>query len=424
MARPFLNDIKWPGRRVRPTTIDSPTVASAQDEQEPTPFTIVRRDNHDAIREAFNNARLAVEDIETQALNALKDNLGIPINNRPVTAEAIAILSGTHSSFGVDRPAVPIEDRLDDSSLTYEHYIRAYDTLENADKIIFGFDASTIVSDDYDGTVATVGAITSPAMAAGVYPPPHTGNRLPIDAALEERLIMKRREMFFMIFLAAIYNILRLIADTINSIGNRVKNALSIKILKKRISLGKYVAKPFFWLAKVFYKLADKMEKRAMGLAPKGEEDYISGETRAESFADLSDPEIVAIESEDQEASSFLSDAEAETLSDNVLLPGLDTGRYTGSSGLIFLMGAETIIQATNSYSQEPGREDLRRALYFYDVARKQRQALKDFHQLSHTWGVDSGLDAPVAFKNAAVFKSEPTVSENDLTNNPAFNCD
>lgn len=384
--RPFLTDIKWPGRRIQSVP---GIAASGQTETRPaaaTPLAIVPAANHAIVQERFSEADHAVQDLERHAETVLRPLLGLPVHRLPQTAESVMALAGTHPAFGSDRPAVPADEQLDDSAISYEIFDRAYNTIQNADRILFGFDAEEIASDSFDGTVKPYGTITSPAVAAGERPASRLDDAKTLTESIEDRLTMRKVEIWKMVFKAIIAYVVRYFADIVKRMGDRIASTLTIKILGKRIRLGRFLAKPLYWLAKLLYELADRLEREAMAMEPPRR----TAEPTVDRLPDdtlIPDPDADVRMDEEDVTLTDPDDIDVAAIQ----LESMDTN-YDASSGQFFLMHASNVLQAVQAASSSPGQHELRRGLQLYEAAKELRSQVNNFHQIAGAWGVPSGL--------------------------------
>lgn len=390
--RPFLNDIPWPGRRVRTGETAKPaedtTQPRAADRREA--ISLVGAQHHDTLRKRFAETDQTIRQVEEKAREALRSNLGFTLENRPQMREALSAMGGHHTLT-----TVPEKDQLPASNtITLEHYERSYDTLRNAGTISFGFDPTQLISDEYTGTVTRFGGMTSPVEAAGYRTPPILAANEPFHIALENHTLLKKREVFYMLFVATVCFILRTIADAIRRIGDTLRNALTIKILKKRISLGKWIAKPFHWLAKKLYRLADKWEEIAMGLEPTRPEVGYPEIHEDELWSDLADTsdDTLSVQSPNPQVFETLDAMDQDTR------PEASTSRYESTQGQFYLMHAFQLIQGVDSQARQPGSESLQQALTDYHRARELRDSFEVVRQTSLSWGVTPGIPGRAIF--------------------------
>jgi hypothetical protein len=227
--------------------------------------------------------------------------------------------------------------------------------------------------------VQPYGVITSPAEAAGERAPNRSLEAKSLAEAVEERLTMRKVEIWRMAFKAIIAYIVRYFGDIAKRLGDRIAGTLTIKILRKRLRLGKFLAKPFYWLAKLLFRLADKLERAALAMEPK----QIRSETPVDQI-----PSSTLLDGVDEDTS--LEDGDLTDPNDddvNALpLEPMDTA-YDASSGQFFLMHASNVLQAVEAAATRSEQHDLRYGLQLYQAAQELRSQVNNFQKGSHISG-------------------------------------
>lgn len=422
MARPFLENTEWPGRRIKSTPRPSPDSKTSEErasDRVRTGVQIIPETDHSDVRDAFVETHTALKDLETQTKEELNKLLNIPTTTLPQTAEAVLWLTGNHPEFGNGRPDIPESHKIHNGNIVDLQVMeRAINVMKHADRIVLGFDTTDIMSGALDGKVRPYGSISSPAQAAGEpnAPTARADTAIEMEEVVEQRLQVRKRDIWFMMFKAIIAFIVRAIADFFKSVGDWVSKALSIKILGKRIKIGKFIARPFYWLEKKLRRLADRLERVAMGLQPDVPDPVEEQNPEIEDIIDLEGDTFEL----DEEEGEFSPDFDPET-DDDFKVPSLDTDRFEGSSGLVFLMSAQQVLGTVDSVASRSGNEDLWQALRTYDTVLNAGSLLTTYQSIAGSWGVDL-TDTPLSTSEINTGITPQTSSP--TTAQTPFDCD
>lgn len=347
--RPFLKDITWTPRPVK-----SP---GPREEQQKSPR---RGSSPSVVSPELETTRTVIDQFRQDALKRLNDHLHLPADTLPQTREAVRTL--TDGS---------------DTVLTGDVLDRAFKVLDHADRLMFGFDIADILAPDFDGKVRPYGPVTTAAQAAGEAEIPRLDEKVDLSEVIEGRNQIVKRDLFYRTFLATVFFLLRLLGDVLKGIGDKVANILSIRILGRRIRVGKWIAKPFWWLAKKLFRLADRLEDKAMGYDPADEVGHPwDGGAPPPPDVDInpgsSDPDDI---NNDTNSDVYLEDSDELTYEipqdDQVTLPSSHTTRHAGASGVEYLMAAGVVITAVQREAARPERDGLRDAISRYLLARE-----------------------------------------------------
>jgi hypothetical protein len=359
--------------------------------------------------------------LEKEAQEELDENLHLPTRDRPQTGQSVRFIAGTHSDYGTVRPAVPEAHQIQtaEEEINGAIYGRARDILEHADRLVLGFDVTDLANPELDGQVRPYEPINDPAVAAGEVPPTP---REPedIEVVTEEKLQTKKRSLWLMLFWIAMYNTLSFIGDIFMGIYDLCRRKLSIKILGKRISIGKYIGKPFKWVADLFYRWADYFEDKAFGIDPKPPTEAAGESRREDPFGNAPDrpadgdvpvPPPVDVEledfvetgpgptgdpvfEEDPDIGLDPTGGEWKVLIQKVLnspnWKGTDgDGRPPLDSGIDFVMHANQIVQSVRHRVERPGNEPIKQAVEKYERARLARGTYAQYGTIARELGVD-----------------------------------
>lgn len=410
MRLPFIHDVEWEPRRVRNAQVEhepESTQRDAADEPIDREVTdLIPPQDRPRIVGAYDNTIEAANELERQALEGLREQLHIDVSQRPSLRKSLGAVTG--QDVGDGRRPISDSDTIDANEVNARVFERSYDIMENAGTLMLGFDAQDLLRED--GDVRPIGAVTSPAQAAGERAFA-SQDAVPMAEAVEEKTTISQREIAFMAFLWIIFFVLRAIADMLDNLADKVSGALSIRILRKRIGIGGIIAKPFRWLASLFRRVADRFEERAMG------QDASSPAPATPAPPDGSPstapgpppPEDPVVDDPDDDEVSFdeSSDIEAPAAADMPLPPSLDTDRFAGSSGINYVMGAQHVLQAAAQEAGKEGNETLARHMIEYDQARASKRNAASFRSIGESWGVDFERDRPDTQATATTARPE-----------------
>lgn len=397
---PFLDDAEWPGRDVRPSSGN--VTKEADGPGEPAPGDLIPESRQQSVSEELEAARAEVDKLEEESRKALGDTLDVPTEDLPQTAEAVELLAGTHPSFGHTRPAVPEEDKLEAETLNADVFGRAYKTLEHADRSALGFDVQEMVFSGSPGKARPFGSIDSPATAAGEKDS-RSGDeeKKGPEEISQEKVQTQKKSLWKRVFEAVVPFIFRMVAGIFNSMGHQAESLLSFTVLGATVGVGKYVAKPFYWIRDLFRDLAEQMMNRAMGRE-------------------------VSRKRPDQPEPPDTSDPPGEEEADLGSGPG-DRHRqygnydptYGGQSGRRFLEAAQQVLRTAEQEVQRSGNRALANAMRQYESARELKRVLDAHDAMADAWGADR--PSPVDIEAPA--DSRPEEVRDEIREQLPFEC-
>jgi hypothetical protein len=398
---PFLGDIDWPGREVRPSAGESRgDEGSGRGE---APGDLIPEDRQKSVTSALEAARQAAGKLEEESLQALDEELNVPTEDLPQTAEAAQILAGTHPSFGHTRPEVPEEEKLQAGNLNAQIFDRAYKTLEHADRAALGFDMQEMAFSGSPGEARPFGSIESPATAAGEKDPRDPGAETQGPEQIsQEKTQTQKKSIWKRLFEAVVPFIFRLVAGIFNAMGQQAEQLLSFSVGGVTIGVGKYVAKPYYWIRDLFRDLAEQMMDRAMGRSasrkkpeePPPPEGPVPGEEENVNLGP---------ETPDQQYREY---AEYDPT-------------YGGESGRRFLEAAQQALRTAEREVQRSGNRKLAQAMRQYESAREMHRVLDAHDAMADAWG--AGRPSPVDIEPPG--ESQPAEVREEIREQLPFEC-
>ena len=402
---PFLDDADWPGRDIRPSGGDEAGEPDEESGGELAPTDLIPEEHRESVAQELEDARSEVDKLEEKSRKALDEELNVPTEDLPQTAEAVELLAGTHPSFGHTRPAVPDEDKLDDDSVSGAVFDRAYKTLEHADRSALGFDMQEMAFSESPGEARPFDSIDSPATAAGERDPRDSdAEKQGPEQISQERVQTEKKSIWKRVFEAVVPFLFRLIATIFNGIGQQAESVLSFSVLGVTVGIGKFIAAPFYWIRDLFRRLAERFMDRAMGRSVDRQEPRGPGPPGGRSTAES-------------------GEGVEETLGDG---PGEKFGEYTsydpsyrGNTGRRFLEAAQQVLRSAQQQVQRGGNRRLARAMSRYESARELSRVLDAHDAMADAWGADR--PSPVDIEAPA--DSDPGEVRDEIREQLPFDC-
>lgn len=381
----LIDDLEWPGRRVRG---DSKTDdAGAEDSKEPagtespTP-KLIEGQRAEQIRQKLDRSRESVNQLEEEAARQLDEVLDMPTSGLPQTQEAVSYFDGSHPDFGTEFPDVPEREKLaTNGRITGEVFRRAYDAMENADMLAYGVDLEEAIFED---EVRPYNPVKSPLQAAGRVSP---GRResMSLPQAFETSEKEKKLAMWKVLAMAVGGFLLKIVANIVRSIGDTAANALSVRIAGKKFGIGKWIAKPLYWFADMLDDIAESLLSKALGHDPADREfpERERGVSFDENDQDL-DTSSLPADGSLPEALQQKADEYPQQMFDQ---PNA-AGEKGAGGGQKFLMAAQRVVQSTADEAVRRDNPQLSRALSLYDKARILQRDLDAQNSIATAWGV------------------------------------
>lgn len=388
----LIEEIEWPGRRVegaadsaRPGE-EGLTQETEEEAEEKARPQLLSNEYAPLVRERLDEAHRAVQDMENRGKDMLDEHLNADVTELPQTAEAVKYIAGTHPDYGTDFPEVPEGDQLEDGVINGDTVRRAYNIMENGDKLGLGFDLKDSVMSG-TGNVKPVEPVTNPAVAAGERDI-QTREPEPIPNAIEKKERERKLSLWLQVAYAVGGFLLKFVANFVESVGDTVKGALTIKIGPFKLSLGKWLAIPIYWIADGLARLADKLLAKALGHNPEESAPSPEPPTRSAGAGDTDS------ERRQRRASSELgfTDKSYEPP------PTLENVRHNPhgapfsepGAGDQLLMAAQRVLRTTGALVRDAEDNRPAQALDLFDRARVLKQDLAFHEDTAQFWGAPS----------------------------------